>query len=276
LFRNLRLQIFIYYFLTVATFLGILHYLLVVAQVENIFLLALVMLSFITIAGVMISKLSIDPLEEHIMNLQNLSKETLHELNLPISTIITNSQMMRKKIDDEKSLKRLTRIDTACSMLQLRYDELDYMIKTQTLQEIKENLQLNELVKDRIAFLNPIYDSVEFNLELQNTHIISDKIGLSKVIDNLIDNGVKYSPNSKKIDIKLLDSTLHIQDYGCGMDEVELLQIFDKYYQSNENMQGFGIGLNMVKKFCDKNGIKLSFNSKPNSGTTVILNFKDI
>ena len=224
----------------------------------------------------MISKLSIDPLEEHIMNLQNLSKETLHELNLPISTIITNSQMIRKKMDDEKSLKRLARIDTACKMLQLRYDELDYMIKTQTPQEIKEPIKLDELVKQRIEFLNPIYKDIDFNLELQKTQIINDKIGLSKVIDNLIDNGVKYSPNSDKIDIKLFDSTLHIQDYGCGMDEVELIQIFDKYYQSNENMQGFGIGLNMVKKFCDKNKIKLNFNSKLNYGTTVLLKFEQI
>ena len=276
MFRNLRIQIFTYYFLTVATFLGILHYLLVVAKVENIFLLALVMLCFVTLSGVMISKLSIDPLEEHIKNLQNLSKETLHELNLPISTIMTNSQMIQKNMDDDKSLKRLARIDAACKMLQLRYDELEYMIKTQTLQEIKEPIKLDKLLQERVDFLNPIYENINFNLELQNTQIINDKIGLSKVIDNLIDNGVKYSPNSDKIDIKLFDSTLHITDYGCGMDEVELVQIFDKYYQSNENMQGFGIGLNMVKKFCDKNRIKLSFNSKPNNGTTVMLNFKQV
>lgn len=276
MFRNLRIQIFIYYFSTVATFLGILHYLLVVAGVQNIFLLAVVMLSFVTLSGVMISKLSIDPLAEHIKNLQSLSKETLHELNLPISTIVTSSQMLKKNMSDAKALKRLSRIETACSMLQQRYNELDYMIKTQTLQEIKESINLEELLKQRVEFLSSIYEHINFNVELEKTQIFSDKIGLSKIIDNLIDNGVKYSPNSNKIDIKLIDHTLYIKDYGCGMDEVELLQIFDSYYQSNENMQGFGIGLNMVKKFCDKNEIKLSFKSEPNVGTTVILNFKQI
>jgi len=276
LFRNLRIEIFIYYFLTVATFLGILHYFLVVVQVQNIFWLVVVLLAFVILGGVMISKLAIDPLTEHIHNLQNLSKETLHELNLPISTIVTSSQLLKKNMSDEKSLKRVARIETACSMLQERYNELDYMIKTQTLQEIKESVELDELLKSRVGFLGSIYEHIEFSLELENTHILSDKIGLSKIIDNLIDNGVKYSPNSNKIDIKLTDNTLEIRDYGCGMDEVELLQIFDHYYQSNENMQGFGIGLSMVKKFCDKNDIKLSFKSKPDVGTTVILNFKQI
>jgi len=274
LFHNLRLQIFIYYLITVTTFLTILYYFLIIIELQNILLLTIILLCFVILSGVMISKLSIDPLSEHISNLQNLSKETLHELNLPVSVIMTNTQLIRKNTNDAKALKRLDRISKACSMLQLRYNELDYMIKTQTLQEINEIIKLDELVEERIEFLSTLYTHVKFNLELDSVEILNDKIGLSKVIDNLIDNGVKYSPNSDKIDIKLKDSTLLIQDYGCGMDEVELVQIFDRYYQSNENMQGFGIGLNMVKKFCDKNNIALNFKSKPNFGTTVSLNFK--
>jgi signal transduction histidine kinase len=223
----------------------------------------------------MISKLSVDPLQEHVKNLQDLSKETLHELNLPLSTIITNTHMLKKNINDEKNLKRMARIESACNMLQERYNELDYMIKTQTLQEIKENFELSELIEQRIEFLGAIYPHVAFNLKLEATQILGDRVGLTKVIDNLIDNGVKYSPISNKIDIKLSEYTLVIQDYGCGMDEVELLQIFDNYYQSNKNMQGFGIGLSIVKRFCDMHNIQLSFNSKPNIGTAVILKFNE-
>lgn len=276
LFRNLRINLFIYYFLTVATFLGVLHYFLAVVIIENTFLLAIVLLSLVALSGVFISKLSVDPLQEHVINLQNLSKETLHELNLPISTIMTNTHMLRKNMSSEKDLKRLFRIESACVMLQQRYNELDYMIKKQTLQEMKENFNLDELVTSRVEFLQSIYPHIKFNLELQNMQIFSDKIGLSKVIDNIIDNGIKYSFNSNIISIKLTDGMLHIQDYGCGMDEVELLQIFDNYYQSNKNMQGFGIGLSMVKRFCDMQNIQLSFNSKPDNGTTVLLKFKEI
>lgn len=234
------------------------------------------MLCLVILSGVFISKLSIDPLQEHVVNLQNLSKETLHELNLPISTIITNSHMLKKNMQNEKDLKRISRIESACSMLQQRYNELDYMIKKQTLQVTKENFSLDELVKSRVKFMQAIFPNIVFKLQLQNTQIFTDKIGLSKVIDNIIDNGVKYSLNSNIIEIKLSDYKLYIKDYGCGMDEVELLQIFDNYYQNNENMQGFGIGLSMVKRFCDMQNIQLSFDSKPDYGTTVLLKFKDI
>lgn len=232
------------------------------------------MLCFVALSGVFISKLAIDPLEEYVKNLQNLSKETLHELNLPVSTIQSNSQMLSKSFHDEKSLKRLKRIDNACEMLKQRYHELEYMIKMQSKQNIKETFFLDLLIEQRISFLKNIYPHITFNLELEKLEISNDKTGLSKVIDNIIDNGVKYSQNSTQIDIKLKGSALQIKDYGVGMDEVELLQIFDNYYQANKNMQGFGIGLSMVKRFCDKNSIDLNFKSSPNHGTTVILKFK--
>ena len=233
------------------------------------------MLCFVILSGIFISKLAIDPLIEYVKNLQNLSKETLHELNLPISTIITNIQMLEKNTEDVKSIKRLHRIKSACDMLQLRYDELEYLIKMQSKQEIKESFSLKELIEQRVAFLSKIYPQIEFKLSLEKTNLFNDKTGLAKVIDNLIDNGVKYSKNSTVIDIKLKNNILEIQDYGIGMDEIALVRIFDNYYQTNSSMQGFGIGLSMVKIFCDKNEIELSFDSKLNSGTTVALKFKN-
>jgi signal transduction histidine kinase len=274
LFRNLRVNIFAFYFLTVVTFLSLFYYVLEILDIHNIFLFAIVVLCFVILSGVFISKLAVDPLQEYVKNLQNLSKETLHELNLPISTIITNTQMLRKSLEGEKNFKRIERVESACNMLKQRYNELDYLIKMQTKQEIKEKIFVNDIVKQRIEFLQKIYPNIEYNLNLIELEVFTDKTGLSKVIDNLIDNGIKYSGNSKKIDIKMQDTTLFIQDYGVGMDEVALLKIFDNYYQVNKDMQGFGIGLSMVKRFCDENGVELTFDSSPDVGTTVKLKFK--
>lgn len=274
MFRNLRLHIFIFYFLTVSLFLLLLYYVLEVLAVFNPLVLGGVLFALVILSAVFISKLAIDPLEAYVKNLQALSKETLHELNLPISTIITNTQMLKKNIEDTKNLKRIDRVENACKMLQQRYNELDYLIKMQTKQKIKEKFFLDELVKERVDFIQKIYPNMEFNLSLASYELFMDKIGLAKVIDNLIDNGVKYSQSSKKIDIKIQNDMLLVQDYGIGMDEVELLSIFDNYYQINRDMQGFGIGLGMVKRFCDENGIDLIFDSSPNVGTTVKLKFK--
>jgi len=254
--------------------MGIFYYEIAVVGVDNFYLLGGFLFVFIAISALFISKLAVDPLVEYTQNLQTLSKETLHELNLPISTIISNTKMLEKTLEDEKSLKRVGRIHGACDMLKERYNELEYMINMQSKKDVKESFLVQELVRERVAFLQRIYPNVQMTFELDNLEIYGDKKGLAKVIDNIVDNGVKYSQNSKIIEIKLQKRVLSIQDYGKGMDEVELLHIFDKYYQSDKNMQGFGIGLNMVKRYCDSNDIELSFSSKPDFGTRVKLNFK--
>ena len=255
-------------------FLLIGHYTLVSLGVQNIALLAVILLCFVALSGVFISKLAIDPLEEYVKNLQNLSKETLHELNLPLSTIVTNLQLLQKSSADEKSLKRLGRIQSACEMLTQRYNELDYLIKTQSKQEIKERFSVEALLQERVAFLQKIYPQAAFELELEKMEIFGDKIGLSKVVDNLIDNAIKYSKESKIVIIKLKEGTISVIDFGIGMDEVEILRIFDQFYQVNATMKGFGIGLKMVKRFCDENNIALHLQSTPNVGTQVRLQFK--
>ncbi|WP_457750180.1 sensor histidine kinase [Sulfurimonas sp.] len=275
LFRNLRINIFIYYFATVTGFLLLAYYFLNVLHVEDLYLFALVVVCVVILSGVFISKLAVDPLAEYVDDLQNLSKETLHELNLPISTITSTTQLLRKTTNDTKILKRIARIDTACQMLKERYNELDYLIKMQTNQALKEHFCVGELVQQRVAFLKKLYPQMSFNLSVNAMQIFGDKKGLSKVIDNIIDNGVKYSNTSKNINIEVKNNTITIKDYGLGMDEMELVRIFDKYYQSNKNMQGFGIGLNLVKRYCDKNNIELIFESTKNIGTTVELKFKE-
>ena len=274
LFTNEHTNIFIYYFFTTLSFIAIFYYLVNYTRLSHLYIF-LIISFFISIAGFLISKLSVDPLEEYINNLQNFSVETLHELNLPLSTIRTNLGMLYKNNEDEKSIKRLKRIDTACEMLEQRYNELDYMIKRQSLKIQKESFELSELVQKRVNFLSQLYPNFEFNLKLNKVNIISDKIGLSKVIDNLIDNSVKYSKDSTKIDISLNDNELFIKDYGSGIDELELVNIFDTYYQSNSNNQGFGIGLSMVKRFCDNNNILLKIDSSPENGTKILLKFKE-
>jgi signal transduction histidine kinase len=274
LFYNLRRYIFLYYFITVTTFgLGF-EYLISSERFDEPILLYFIFFVLVIISGVVISKFSIEPLEEYVTNLEELSRDTLHELNLPIATIRTNVEMVEKNSSDEKTKKRLERIKTACEMLTNRYNELDYLIKKQTKKEIKEVFDLGELVTQRVSFLKGVYFGVEFTLYLDSFVINLDKIGLCKVIDNLIDNGVKYSKQSKHMELALQNGVLSIKDHGIGIDEVVLLRVFDRYYQSDESMPGFGIGLAMVKRFCDTNGIKLSIESKKEQGTTIFLDFK--
>jgi signal transduction histidine kinase len=159
-------------------------------------------------------------------------------------------------------------------MLQERYSELDYAIKMQSDGAIYEEFDIAQLISERVDFLQALYPDFVFQVSTYSEIVFLDKIGFSKVIDNIIENGVKYSQEFKQIDITYKQKILSIKDYGIGMDEVQLVKIFDEYYQVNQTMQGFGIGLSMVKRYCDKNHIELRFDSQKQKGTTVYLELK--
>ncbi len=276
MFRNFKLAILAFYVATVLLLVVGLYYVVIYLGERNLPLILLVTLSLSVLAGIAIAKIAIEPLQEYFLNLENFSKETLHELNLPINTITANTQMLRRTLDDEKSLKRLSRIETASGMLQERYNELDYLIKRQTSSVERETFELSALLQERIDLLKGLYPKIEFVSDLEYLTLNMDKIGLRKTIDNLIENGVKYSHGEGRIEVLLKERSLQIRDFGIGMSEMELFRIFDRYYQSDAAMPGFGIGLGLVKSFCDKEKIQLHVGSKKGEGTVMTLDFKEV
>jgi two-component system, OmpR family, sensor kinase len=113
------------------------------------------------------------------------------------------------------------------------------------------------LVEERLGFLRSLYPGVEWRIETNRSLVTCDRIGLGKVIDNLIENGVKYSPKNPIITVAVENNTLSICDQGIGMDEITLIRIYDRYYQNDSTVAGYGIGLNLVKRYCDRYGIAL-------------------
>jgi len=273
LFRNVQIVIFAFF---VSTTLLIVALFYTLQDTLALPYLMTAVIALVLISGLVIAKLSIEPLRGHFSQLEHFSKEILHELNLPINTIMTNSAMLKKNIEDERSLKRFRRIEAACGMLEERYKELDYLIKKQMQREQIESFDVAGLVEERLRLLKPLYSHARFKEDLEAISVNIDRIGLAKVIDNIIDNGVKYSPENAEISIRIKERRLCISDRGRGMDEVELFRIFDRYYQGDENDLGFGIGLGLVKNYCDRYRIKLHVDSKKGEGTTMQLDFSGV
>lgn len=274
MFRNVEIALASLYVTTTGVLIAGIYYVHQVLGVEQWGIIAFLSLIMTLVVGGILAKIAITPLREHFYHLERFSKETLHELNLPINTITANVQMLRKSHSDEKSLKRLERIEIAAEMLKERYNELDYMIKKQSERERIEHFDLGQVIEERLVFLRSLYPSVTWNVSVASYAVNCDRIGLGKVIDNLIENGVKYSPKSPIITITLQENTVNICDNGIGMDEITLMHIYDRYYQNDSTMAGYGIGLNLVKRYCDRYGIALHISSHINEGTCVKLEFK--
>ena len=273
MFRSVELSLIALYLMTSAVVLGSVYGVYEVLGVHRWDIIALIAFSVGLGMGKIVSKVAMEPLREYMAHLDRFSKETLHELNLPINTITANLSMLRKTNSDEKSIKRLDRIEMATVMLKERYNELDYLIKKQTQRESIETFDLTDLLNERLSFLKPLYPSARWEIETKTCMVVLDRMGFAKVIDNLVDNGVKYSNSTASIRVSLLENKLTIRDEGCGMDEMTLVRIFDQYYQSDATMAGYGIGLGLVKRYCDRYDIGLHVHSQINEGTCITLEF---
>lgn len=207
--------------------------------------------------------------------LSDLTYNVIHELNIPLSTIKANASMLKKGMEDEKSLKRLGRIEDAVVRLEKLYNELVYGIRKEMHSIEKERFYLHTLLEERIAIFEE-QGRNRFELDVPQYEIEVDKIGFEQMFDNLISNAMKYSEKESLISIVLEDNTLSIIDRGVGMSSTELLQVYERYFQVDEQKEGVGIGLNLVKSYCDEVGIGIHIYSEKNEGTKVMLNLATI
>jgi len=225
--------------------------------------------------GYIIAHDLLEPKREMDARFEQLSREILHELNIPLSTIDANTKMLKKNHSDEKSQKRLSRIESASVRLKRLYDELVYSINKELHSVQSEKFSLQALLKERIETFRA-FDRNPFELDTTDLLLYADKIGFEQVIDNLLTNAMKYSNKKSPISIATTGNSLSIKDEGIGMDETEIVKIFERYYQSNTKQKGEGIGLSLVKAYCDAYYIDINIESEKEQGTLVQLDLTHI
>ena len=225
--------------------------------------------------GYVLSALIFAPKKQMEDTLTSLSNDIIHELNIPLSTIKANTAMLKKNMEDEKSLKRIQRIEDASLRLKKLYDELVYSINKEMHTIEKERFNIQDLVEERVSIFrdqkrNPFVLNVEFY------EIEVDKIGFEQMFDNLISNAMKYSAKERAIAVTLNQHILSVKDEGVGMSPTELLRMHERYYQADDNKDGDGIGFALVKAYCDEEGIEIYIHSEKDVGTNVDLNLSKV
>ncbi|CAA6817415.1 MAG: Two-component sensor histidine kinase [uncultured Sulfurovum sp.] len=225
--------------------------------------------------GYILTTLIFAPKKKMEDTLTELSKNIIHELNIPLATIHANSTMLKKSLKDEKSLKRLQRIEDASSRLARLYDELVYTIKKEIHPIEKERFDVSKVVEERVAIFQE-QQRHTFTLVLKAYTIEVDKIGFEQMLDNILSNAMKYSPKASLIKIVLDKHSVCVEDEGIGMTTSELLRIHERYFQSDENNEGEGIGLALVKTYCESENIAIHIKSEKNIGTSVCLDLEAV
>ena len=210
----------------------------------------------------------------YLLNL--LLKDTLHELNIPLSVIKANTQMLMLAEKDDKKIQKYERIQKASDELYALYEDVDYYIKKETKNEVREEFELSQFLYVEVEKFKILYPDIDINFKVEPINVYMDKRGFLKVFNNILSNAIKYNQNSNDIYVYLRYNSLIIEDSGIGMSESELFLIFDRYYQGAKSKKGYGIGLSIVKAFCDEYNIAINIDSSLQIGTKVSLDLTSV
>jgi len=227
----------------------------------------------IFIVGYFLSKLFLKPMRDALHLLDRFIKDTTHELNTPVSTVLANIEMIDKSaIKDKKLIKKINRIDIGAKTISNIYEDLTYLILNNKLISKNEDLNIEKICRQRIEYFNTqlMAKKITLNTKLDKKIILNiDNKKISKLIDNLLSNAIKYNKLQGFITIILTTNSLSIEDTGCGISKENIHLIFNRYSRFNKGIGGFGIGLNIVKLICNEYDLDIDIESKLNVGAKV-------
>jgi len=230
------------------------------------YLLALLTLATLSL---LFSLYALHPLRNALRLTEEFSRDILHDLGTPLAALRLNVTLLHAMPGDEKKIKRVSQsIDTIASL----GDNLRSYLEGHAYQ--KEEIDLFELLKERVALFEKLYPNITFSLNGVMFLIEANYDAMIRVIDNILSNAAKYNKINGfvKIDINTKNKTLRIEDSGKGIKNPKM--VFERFYKEQE--RGMGIGLHIVKKFCDALKIGIELESEISKGTVFMLHLNNV
>jgi len=211
-----------------------------------------------------------------------------HELKTPIATI----GLACEALTDKDLLRSDAMVDNFVGMIKDENRRLGTLVENVLKSAVLEKgdfklkiqaVDLSKLVSDVVHGMEIQAKNkggkIDFNPSLSQNIIDVDPMHLTNVVYNLIDNAIKYTPESPHIIVDLMENEegiqIKVKDNGIGISADNQKKIFDKLYRvptgNVHNVKGFGLGLSYVKAIIDKHQGKIAVHSVLGSGTTIII-----
>jgi two-component system, OmpR family, phosphate regulon sensor histidine kinase PhoR len=213
-----------------------------------------------------------------------------HEFKTPLATI----SLAVDALKNEKVINDRTKMDYFSGIIKDENKRMNKQVETilQAALLDKQEIQLNEKPVHAHELIHAAVNNIklplaekkgklEIQLNASNDWIMADEVHIINIINNLLDNAIKYS--REHLLIKLSTQNLNgqlrikIEDNGIGMNKETLNRIFEKFYRAHtgniHNVKGFGLGLSYVKSIVDAHKGKIKAESAVGKGSCFIIDF---
>ncbi|MDH3649953.1 MAG: HAMP domain-containing histidine kinase [Saprospiraceae bacterium] len=223
----------------------------------------------------------------------DLISNITHELKTPISTVSVALEALSNFQAGENPERAKEYLEISRNELDRLSILVDNVLKTsvkegQVMNLILESLNIKDLIDDILNTMKVHFDKlsaqVHFDYSGTDFHLEGDRLHLTSVVYNLLDNALKYSEKSPSINIKLDQQPTHlnitISDNGLGIAKDDLTKIFDKFFRisngSQHNVKGYGLGLSYVSQVINQHRGSIKVQSELGQGTTFTIRLPQI
>ena len=207
-----------------------------------------------------------------------------HELKTPIAIAYSANDALLNydtSNDPDKKTKYLTIANKQLKRLGELVENILAMSmeRRKTMKLRPEDIQLREFVEEIAAAQRMRGDKdITINVNVADNIVVeADKTHLANVLNNLIDNAIKYSDESVEITITGDNHDLSVRDNGIGIPSKSIPYLFNKFYRvphgNRQDVRGYGIGLYYVKCILDKMGWDIKVNSVEGKGSIFTIKF---
>lgn len=199
-----------------------------------------------------------------------------HELRTPLTAIRTSCELLdQDEAIGAKSRARLRQIDRAAITMSELVNALLLLAREESVADVGP-LRLAGAIEHALDSFSErlTMKGVEVTIDVdRQLRVEANASALAIVLSNLIDNATRYTDHGR-IRFTHIDGWLKIEDTGRGIPADALPYVFDRFYHvdaTQSSARGFGIGLSIVKKICDRYGWAIKLDSVPAKGTCVSL-----
>ncbi len=207
-----------------------------------------------------------------------------HELKTPIAIAYSaNDALLNYDTtnDPDKKTKYLTIANKQLKRLGELVENILAMSmeRRKTMKLRPEDIQLREFVEEIAAAQRMRGDKdITINVNVADNIVVeADKTHLANVLNNLIDNAIKYSDDCVEISISGDNNEVSVRDNGIGIPSKSIPYLFNKFYRvphgNRQDVRGYGIGLYYVKSILDKMGWGIKVNSVEGKGSVFTIKF---
>ena len=225
---------------------------------------------------------NIQEIKQICMNKDKMLSILSHDIRGPIGNLYTLSKMTLEhdfeqaeflellKSLNESSLRVLDLVETTVQWARLNFDKIN--IKN-------ENVPILKIVNDVLKIYKENYINKKIAVQVlidEKLEIETDWLILHVILRNIISNAIKFTNENGEIVIKSEGNSIFVSDNGIGMDEktiAKLLTDSNTSTQGTKSEKGVGIGFKLVRDLIGKINAKISITSKPNVGTTAVIEF---